>query len=283
MALLLPTSGPEFDQSLVRGGELLTNNGNPGRVLNMGLSADGRFLYEGYILGGRSEPSRERILRQEGNVIRAVAPGLTEEEMLASGGSLRYYPALQAESGLYVVSNGAQTSHVVEAMLEGATLEEAVKAAPVVEGIIDNEEVEIDLSSYEPDSLNTPRITGVIDTREQAVTQFGLAVVKKSYESDRPVYTFYETDLSDLTPGNGWGIQTYDVNDPDAEPGDPRGEVHPFAYHPYRLEFGGSPEEFAAHLRQQMGERTFAAAAVQVIDVQTGQAVNPAILNRLAA
>jgi IMP cyclohydrolase len=273
----------EIDKAVgnTRRNEVLWKNGNVGRWLGI---ARGKGDYEGklfmsYVFGGRSSGSKFRMAVQEGTAIRLVAPGQTAEEMAQkSDAPLVFYHSSNTRAGVFVVSNGAQTNYVLDAMVDGASFKDAVSKAPVKRGMIDGEEKDIDLSSYEPDRLHTPRISGFVDLREGASTSLGLAVVRKTYDGDDPgdpIRTYYTGSIDDLAPGEGWAIQTYGVNDPN----DPDAVVPSFDQEPYPYNVQASPAETAGRLRNAIGERIFAAAVVRVIDIGTGQFDGSAIIN----
>lgn len=273
----LPTSGPEFAEAIHRGRDQLAYNGYPGRVAIMGLSEDGNSIYQAYALGGRSDGSKNRILRQESDFrVRAVAPDMSEAEIQEGGDALRHYVAMAGDSrGLYVVSNGAQTEPVLREMQNGVRLSLAAEFAPSVKGTFNGKRIDIDLSSFEPDApIHTPRITGVVDLRSGARTPFGFAVVHQG-EDGEPVRDYYESTIADLALGEGWGVQTYGPNDPDNK----ETPVPSFDVAPYRFDMSGDATDVAQYLRQQIGEATFAAAAVRVIDLKTGQPSGMTIIN----
>lgn len=255
--------------------DLLHGNGYPGRWLALGRGEDENFFLA-YSFGGRSDDSKNRRAILEGDAIRLVAPDKTPEEMAqVSDAALVYYHAMDSEQGVFVVSNGGQTRPVLRAIVEGATLEEAVESAPTEKGMMNGKEVDIDLSSFEPDPINTPRITGVIDLRTEAGTQFGLAVVRKDLITEKPLRTFYTADLSDIEPGQGWAIQTYGANDPD----DKVTPVPHFTGPPYGFDMNGGADDIARRVQEAIGEQTFAAAVVRAIDTTTRQFRQPFIIN----
>lgn len=281
---LLDTSAEAFEQAANRAENLLWDNGYPGRFLTIGrlpaakgVSIETVDMFMGYSLGGRSPQSKDRNARQEDNAVRLIAPDKTVEEMAQqSDAALVYYHAMDGADGVFVVSNGAQTRPVLAAIREGATLEEAVNNAPTEPGKVNGKDAMIDLSSFEPDEpIFTPRITGVIDLREDAPTPFGLAVVRKNLETGNAIRTFWTADLADVQPGQGWAIQTYGINDPaDRVTPVPHFEGAPYAFEPYdRL------SETAASIEEAIGEATFAAAVVRRISVETGQFSGNSIIN----
>jgi IMP cyclohydrolase len=275
----IPTSEIDFAADLERGQESMLNNDYPGRWLAMGR---GEGVHEaefflGYSFGGRSDGSKNRTAITEGNAIRLVAPGMTLEEMAqVPDAALIYYHPIDTREGVFAISNGAQTRPVLEAVVEGASFEEAVTNAPVVKGMMNGEEVGIDLSSYEPDApINTPRITGILDLRPEAVTAFGLAVVRKNLETEEAIREFYTADLDDIAPGQGWAIQTYGNNDPD----DKKTPVPHFDQAPYGFDMGGGTTHIAMRVRRRIGEKTFAAVVVRAIDMSSRQFSGNTIIN----
>ena len=222
-----------------------------------------------YSFGGRSDGSKNRTaIPLEDGSIRLVDPDKTPEEMAqVSDAALIYYNAMESAEGVFVVSNGAQTSPVLDALVDGASLEEAVTEAPTVPGMMDGKEIDIDLSSFEPDKLNTDRITGVVDLRPNAVTPFGLAVVRKNLVTSEPVRSFYTAKIEDIRPGNSWAVQTYGVNDPD----DLETPVPQFDQPPYAIVMIGNTHEVAGLVREAIGERTYAASVIHSISIATGR------------
>ncbi len=267
-----------YDSSLERGQEVLWDNGYPGRWLAIGrgegVHEDELFL--AYSFGGRSDGSKNRTAIAEGDATRLVAPGMDVEQMaMVPDAPLIYYHAIDAAEGVFAISNGAQTRHVLDAVVGGEAFEDAVNGAPTVPGIVNGKKVDIDLSSFEPDPLDTPRITGVVDLRPEAKTPLGLAIVRKNLETGDPVRSFYSGSLEDIEPGQGWAIQTYGVNDPS----DRVTPVPSFDQDPYAFSMVGSTTEVASRVFDAVGEATFAAAVVRAIDATTRQFRGNSVIN----
>ncbi len=275
----LPTSDAELAGAIARGQEVLWNNGNPGRWLAIGRADELDFdgFYMAYSFGGRSDGSKNREAVKDGNAVRLTVPNMTLDEMSQiPNAALEHYHCIDSKDGVFVVSNGAQTRPVLDAMVDGASLEEAISRAPTVKGPVGGEEVDIDLSSYEPDApINTPRITGVIDVRPEAVTQVGLAVVIKNMQTEEPIRSFYTANLDDIPPGFAWAIQTYGINDPD----DKETPVPHFDEAPYGVVMRGPTEVVAKNVRYAVGSRTFAAAVVRAIDVSRREFSGYTVIN----
>ncbi len=128
------------------------NNPNgpyPGRQLFIGLTANGDPALA-YLVTGRSPQSRERMGTAIENGIR-IGP-LDDQPY----DPLRHYTAVKYDNtnGIVVVSNGIQT----EAILETYRLLYNVESSPAESYV----KMLMDGADAEPDSLHTPRITGVI-------------------------------------------------------------------------------------------------------------------------
>jgi IMP cyclohydrolase len=126
------------------------NGPYPGRQLFIGLTVDARPSLA-YLVTGRSPQSRERLAVAAGDSIRIDPIGQQEHV------PLRWHYAsvkFDNEEGIAVVSNGIQT----EAIFETYRLLLIAGTAPTgdyLRRILDG-------AGTEPDSLNTPRIAGVI-------------------------------------------------------------------------------------------------------------------------
>lgn len=244
----------------------LAGNTYPGRVLAMGVSSCGNLAVQAYGIMGRSTGSRSRIFVDEGmGSVRTVAPGKTPEEMSATeNAELIYYQASMAGSGVFVVSNGAQTRPVYEKSLDGATLEDSVKAAPIVGGV--------DLSKYEPDEPNyTPRITGIIDLREDAPTPAGISVVRKDLKTEEPIRSTYETeDVRNIAPGLGFMVHTY-LGDGDPLPS--------FDQDPFAVLIEEDAVSTAHNLWRLLNRENRVALMTRSIDLETQKIVETCIIN----
>lgn len=115
----------------------LTENSYPGRGFILGVIP--RYLVQIYWVGGRSEPSRNRILKIEDGVLKtefADESKVKKDEDI----SLIIYDAMIEDGNIFVVSNGRQTIDVI-------------RCQDLATGM--------DRWRYEPDKPSTPRITGV--------------------------------------------------------------------------------------------------------------------------
>ena len=125
------------------------NGPYPGRQLFLGMTADGQPAFA-YLVTGRSPASRERFAKPMGESIIMGPIGNVPYDWL------RHYMATRVDNtiGLMTVSNGIQT----EAIFEMYKLLYHTLHAPddsYIKKIMDG-------ADYEPDSISTPRIAGVI-------------------------------------------------------------------------------------------------------------------------
>lgn len=128
------------------------NNPNgpyPGRQIFLGITEKGNPAFA-YLVTGRSPASRERRVRLVENGINNEPIGDQPYDWL------RHYPAVKYDNaiGLMVVTNGIQT----EAIFEIYKLLYHCGTSPVKTYL----KKLMDGARYEPDSLKTPRIAGVI-------------------------------------------------------------------------------------------------------------------------
>lgn len=123
--------------------EYYSNNQYPGRGIAIGMTADGTQMFYAYFIMGRSENSRNRILKRDGRTIRTEV----FDPSKASDPSLIIYNAVREFEKKTIISNGDQTDTIYKYLSEDKTFEQALETR-----------------TFEPDSPNyTPRISGLID------------------------------------------------------------------------------------------------------------------------
>jgi IMP cyclohydrolase len=178
------------------------NGPYPGRQLFIGLTVDNRPALV-YLVTGRSPQSRERLALAAGDSIRIDPIGQQERVPLRF-----HYPSLKFDNdtGVAIVSNGIQTEAIFEMyrlLLIAGTPPTEDYLAKVLDG-----------AGSEPDSLDTPRIAGVItSTGEDNTPVFIIGIVTKV----APAST-YEVQPE---PGTLVGISTYKGNLANPEAFDP--------------------------------------------------------------
>ncbi|HEY32577.1 MAG TPA: hypothetical protein G4O10_05675 [Dehalococcoidia bacterium] len=181
------------------------NGPYPGRQLFIGLTADSRPALA-YLVTGRSPQSRERLAVAVDNSVRIDPIGQQERVPLRF-----HYPSVKFdnETGVAVVSNGIQT----EAIFETYRLLLIAETAPTG----DYMEKILDGAGSEPDSLNTPRIAGVITSYSDGKPVFIIGIVTK----DAPARAFEIKP----EPGMLTGISTYKGSLESPEAFDPGSEL----------------------------------------------------------
>lgn len=125
------------------------NGPYPGRQIFLGITEEGNPAFA-YLVTGRSPASRERrATRMEHGIVMGPLGDIPYDP-------LRHYTAVRTDShtGLLAVSNGIQTGAIYETykLLYNVA---STPAKTYLKKIMDG-------ARYEPDSLKTPRIAGVI-------------------------------------------------------------------------------------------------------------------------
>jgi len=191
---------------MIGGLENLASMEYPGRFIILGQHVSGEQGVAVYGVTGRSPPSQARkfVYNEEHEVLRT---DVTDKEQLEKGSpALLIYPAMARKGSLMVVSNGAQTSLLYEAVPEisGSDPDVAMKGAfQNPRFSYDPKMGWIDLASYEPDPPNhTPRINGIIHENGKR-SSFG--IVKAGEGRLRIFETFEEW----FKPGEGKLMATY--------------------------------------------------------------------------
>lgn len=166
----------------------LRSNIYPGRGIVIGQCATSGAYVEVYWIMGRSENSRNRIFLQEQD-------GTVRTEVFDKNKpydpALTIYNALRQHGVWHVVTNGAQTDTIVEALARG----EAFKKG-------------LEKWTYEPDAPNfTPRISGVLKI-SGANSWYALSALKCiAANPRRGTRQFFVYD--EPLPGFGHCITTY--------------------------------------------------------------------------
>lgn len=168
------------------------NGPYPGRQLFLGATATGNPAFA-YLVTGRSPASRERKATPVENSVIMGPIGNQPYD------PIRHYTAIKYDNniGLIAVSNGIQT----EAIYETYKLLFHTGSAPTrsyLKKIMDG-------ANFEPDSLNTPRIAGVITNLSGKTTPIFLMSIKIA---GKPAFAWELT----FEPGALAGVSTYQGN-----------------------------------------------------------------------
>ena len=155
-----------------------------GRIVAVGLNRAGApcGLYR---VSSRSFPNRQATVVPTGV---AIVPKPGHEQDIFKNPYIAYN-CLQVVGERCVVSNGSHTDIIVGKLADGVPPRDALV------GTLHN-------MDYEHDSLNTPRIAGIV---ERNSSQGFLGIVTK--------HSLHVTAI-DLTPGRAWYVATYEHDEP---------------------------------------------------------------------
>jgi IMP cyclohydrolase len=165
------------------------NGPYPGRQLFLGVTGENKPAFA-YLVTGRSPASRERRLRQMENDIYNEPIGDQPYDWL------RHYPAVKYDNtiGLLAVTNGIQT----EATFEIYRLLSHCGTEPTMDYI----KMIMNGANYEPDSMKTPRISGVITNSAKDKKTVYIMSIKIA---DKPAFAWSIKPK----PGTFLGVSTY--------------------------------------------------------------------------
>ena len=219
-------------------GELIRDNSYVGRGIVIGKSADGKKAVFAYFIMGRSENSRNRVFREEGETV-TIYPF---DESKVEDPSLIIYSPVRRVGGSVVVTNGDQTDTVCDYLQAGKSFEAALETR-----------------CFEPDAPNfTPRISGILQFAEGDFT-YKLSILKSADEKGSACnrYTFSYAPL----PGVGHFIHTYNCD------GNP---IPTFTGEPERVRIPDDVDAFAKTLWGNLNENNKISLYVRYTDLASG-------------
>ena len=236
--------------------EYLAANEYPGRGIAVAKAPDGRQMFIGYFIMGRSENSRNRVFdpvpERGGICTMAADPAKLEDPSL-----IIYNPVLTLGK-THIVTNGDQTDTIARFMngnlFPGYSFEAALATR-----------------TYEDDAPNfTPRISGVVDMRRGG---YKLSIVK-SDEGNAESVQRQTFDYPQPVAGEGHFISTYVKN------GAP---IPSFAGEPLRVAIDtNDADKFADKLWASLNEDNKVSLFVRSIELETGE-YEDIILNKYTA
>ena len=169
--------------------EYLASNEYPGRGIAVAKAPDGRQMFIGYFIMGRSENSRNRVFdpvpERGGICTMAADPAKLEDPSL-----IIYNPVLTLGK-THIVTNGDQTDTIYELMDKQMTFEQSLRTR----------EFEDDKPNY------TPRISGIIHL-ENGAMNYAMSILK-SADGDGSSCRRYTYAYSNPMAGKGSFIHTY--------------------------------------------------------------------------
>lgn len=220
-------------------GQLVKGNSYVGRGIVIGKSADGKKAVFAYFIMGRSENSRNRIFKAEGDNVTIYPFDASK----VKDPSLIIYSPVRAAGSRVIVTNGDQTDTVYEFLSEGKTFEQALETR-----------------CFEPDAPNfTPRISGILEFTGGDFT-YKLSILKSADAKGTACnrYTFSYAPLS----GVGHFIHTYNCD------GDP---IPTFTGEPERVAIPDDIGAFTDELWNSLDENNRISLYVRYTDLATGR------------
>ena len=169
--------------------EYLAANEYPGRGIAVAMAPDGRQMFIGYFIMGRSENSRNRVfdpVPERGGICTVAAdPAKLEDPSL-----IIYNPVLTLGK-THIVTNGDQTDTIYDLMDKQYTFEQALRTR-----------------EFEPDAPNyTPRISGILHF-ENGDFNYAMSILK-SNNGNPDSCNRYTYAYSNPAAGEGRFIHAY--------------------------------------------------------------------------
>ena len=223
--------------------EAMSRTVYPGRGIIIGKSADGTKAMAAYFIMGRSENSKNRVFREEGEdvVIYPFDYSKVEDPSL-----IIYSPVRRFENCL-IVTNGDQTDTIYDHLAEGKDFRDALRTR-----------------EFEPDRPNwTPRISGILEFTEKNLTgdfTYEMSILKSVDEEGTGCARYFYEYPS--VAGLGHFIHTYEEN------GNP---IPTFRGEPERLEMPGDLESFAKLVWENLDEDKKISMYAFTVDLKTGE------------
>ena len=222
--------------------EYLASNEYPGRGIAVAMAPDGRQMFIGYFIMGRSENSRNRVFdpvpERGGICTMAADPAKLEDPSL-----IIYNPVLTLGK-THIVTNGDQTDTIYEGMDKQLTFEQSLRTR-----------------EFEPDGPNyTPRISGIMHI-ENGKYNYAMSILKSDNGNPDSCLRFtyaYENPL----PGEGRFIHTY-MHDGNPLPS--------FQGEPKLVEIPDDMDAFTDMLWNSLNEDNKVSLFVRFIDIETGK------------
>lgn len=228
-------------------GEVIKDNAYAGRGIVVGKTDDGSKAAIAYFIMGRSENSRNRVFREEGEDV-VIYPF---DESKVEDPSLIIYSPLRVIDNKVIVTNGDQTDTIYDFVKENKSFSDALKTR-----------------EFEPDRPNwTPRISAML-TLDNDDFSYEMSILKSADEEGSACarYTYSYPAIN----GIGHFIHTYEHD------GNP---LPTFQGEPRRITVPDSIEEFMDDIWDNLNEQNKISIYVRYIDLKTGK-VNSKLINK---
>ena len=217
---------------------LLSQNAYPGRGIIVGLTPDGSSAAAAYFIMGRSDNSRNRVFRLEGEDVM-IYPF---DESKVEDPSLIIYAPVRTLKNRLIVTNGDQTDTIRDFLKKGDSFENALRTR-----------------GFEPDKPNyTPRISALLHLDKCWWYQMSIL---KSADGQGKKCNRFTFDLSPV-PGLGHFIHTY-VGDGSPLPS--------FEGEPEQEEKPADVDALTQTIWENLNENNKVSLFVRFINLQTGE------------
>ncbi len=228
--------------------KILGEGSYPGRILGVGRTKSGKLLAI-YALTGRSEMSKQRRAVIVGNSVQITPLGeLTPEQEKSKDLIIYRAMNIHVPSRTLVVSNGKQTDPIFNLICHyGLSIHDALYATMYTMG-------------FEPDSLKTPRIAGLILTSPCVKRILSMVVEDKTQPEGKL------TDIATLDAGTSGTVDlicTY-TGDYD-KPTSPDLNLHKNWIHSVNVD-GDSASEIAQEVYDALDEKVRVSAISAVLE-----------------
>lgn len=223
-------------------GTRIHGNEYVGRGIVIGKTEDGSKAAIAYFIMGRSENSRNRIFKEEGENVTIYPFDASKVE----DPSLIIYSPILVSGDSTIVTNGDQTSTIYDFLQNGKSFEEALATR-----------------CFEPDAPNlTPRISGIVN-RDGNDFKYKLSILK-SGDANGSVCNRYTFDYEPIA-GMGHFIHTYVCD------GNP---IPTFQGEPERVTIPNDIDEFYEDIWNNLDANNKISLYVRYIDLETGETEN---------
>ena len=229
--------------------EYLASNEYPGRGIAVAMAPDGRQMFIGYFIMGRSENSRNRVfdpIPERGGICTVAA----DPDKLEDPSLIIYNPVLTLGK-TQIVTNGDQTDTIYAGLQVGKTFSESLESR-----------------CFEPDAPNlTPRISGLVSFTGESF-RYDLSILKSidPEGSDCARFSF----AYPAKAGLGHFIHTY------VQDGNP---IPTFQGEPERVCIPNDIDELTNDIWTNLDENNKISLYVRYTDLKTG-AISERLLNK---
>ena len=223
--------------------QYLAGNRYPGRGIAVALAPDGRQVFIGYFIMGRSANSRNRVfdpLPERGGICTMAADPAKLEDP-----SLIIYAPVRVFGNRTIVTNGDQTDTIFEAYEKGRGFAKALRTR-----------------TFEPDAPNfTPRISGVVKVSKKGKMSYKMSILRSDEGNGGSVERFF-FEYPQPVPGEGRFLHTYRCD------GNP---IPSFSGEPEKVRLSGDIDTFTNMLWNSLNEDNKVSLFVREIELKTGK------------